>query len=180
MSSPATPLATLPRGRVACDVMDHSRTDAKNDGRDETSAERADRNWEELMQELRVMQTGTQILTGFLLAVAFQPLFGDLSDLQRVLYIVLVLLAATATILALAPVGMHRVLFAKGRKAVLVRVAHRIVKANMIVIAALTVGVTVLIIDFTFNHVFALIAGGIGLIVILMLWLGLPLILRRR
>lgn len=159
--------------------MNDPQADAKNDGRDETATERADRNWEELMQELRVMQTGTQILTGFLLAVAFQPLFRDLSDPQRVLYIVLVLLAATATILALTPVGMHRILFAKGRKPELVHVAHRIVKANMVVIAALTVGVTVLIIDFTFNHVFAFIAGGIGLIVILLLWLGLPMLLRR-
>ena len=159
--------------------MDDRQADARDDGRDETEAERADRNWEELMQELRVMQTGTQILTGFLLAVAFQPLFRDLSDVQRLLYVVLVLLAATATILALAPVGMHRVLFARGRKTELVRVAHHIVKANMFVIAALTVGVMVLIIDFTFSHVFAFIAGGVGLLVIVLLWLGLPLLLRR-
>lgn len=159
--------------------MNDPQADAQHDGRDETASERADRNWEELMQELRVMQTGTQILTGFLLAVAFQPLFKDLSDQQRLLYIVLVLLAAAATILALTPVGMHRILFAKGRKAELVQAAHRIVKANMAVVAALTVGITVLIIDFTFNHVFALIAGGIGLVVILLLWLGLPLLLRR-
>lgn len=152
--------------------------DAKSDGRDETVDERADRNWEELMQELRVMQTGTQILTGFLLAVAFQPLFSELNTTQRVLYITLVLLAATATVLALTPVGMHRLLFAKGRKPVLVRVANRIVKANLIVIAALTVGVTVLIIDFTFNHVFALIAGGIGVVAIIALWVLLPVGLR--
>ncbi|MEJ1087294.1 DUF6328 family protein [Microbacterium sp. Mu-80] len=154
--------------------------DARADGRDETSDERADRNWEELMQELRVMQTGTQILTGFLLAVAFQPLFTELSTPQRVLYIVLVLLAATATVLALTPVGMHRLLFARGRKPELVRAANRIVKANLVVIAALTVGVTVLIIDFTFNHVFAFIAGGIGVIAIIALWVLLPVPLRRR
>lgn len=165
--------------RVASDDMDANAADAKKDGRDETPTERADRNWEELMQELRVMQTGTQILTGFLLAVAFQPLFGDLSMLQRVLYIVLVLLAALATVLALAPVGMHRLLFAHGRKQELVRLANRIVKANMFVIAALTIGVTLLIIDFTFNHVFALIAGGIGIVVIVLLWVALPLALDR-
>lgn len=152
--------------------------DAKSDGRDETADERADRNWEELMQELRVMQTGTQILTGFLLAVAFQPLFTDLTTEQRMLYITLVLLAATATVLALTPVGMHRLLFARGRKPVLVRVANRIVKANLIVIAALTVGVTVLIIDFTFSRVFALIAGGVGVVAIIVLWIMLPIGLR--
>lgn len=158
--------------------MTSSAGDAKSDGRDETADERADRNWEELMQELRVMQTGTQILTGFLLAVAFQPLFSELNAEQRLLYITLVLLAAAATVLALTPVGMHRLLFARGRKPVLVRVADRIVKANLIVIAALTVGVTVLIIDFTFNHVFALIAGGIGIVAIIVLWIVLPVGLR--
>lgn len=160
--------------------MNDPHDDAQTDGRDETAAERADRNWEELMQELRVMQTGTQILTGFLLAVAFQPLFRELTDQQRILYIVLVLLAATASILSLAPVGMHRVLFAKGRKPELVRMAHRLVKANIFVGGVLTVGVTVLIIDFTFDHVLALIAGGIGLLAILLLWIGLPLVLHRR
>ena len=160
--------------------MTSSSGDARSDGRDETVDERADRNWEELMQELRVMQTGTQILTGFLLAVAFQPMFRELNDLQRLLYIALVLLAATATVLALTPVGMHRLLFAQGRKPELVRVANRIVKANLIVIAALTVGVTVLIIDFTFDHVFAFIAGGIGVIAIIALWVLLPVLVRNR
>ena len=59
--------------------------DDRSDGRDETPNERADRNWNELLQELRVMQTGTQILTGFLLAVAFQPRFTDM-DRVRAFY----------------------------------------------------------------------------------------------
>lgn len=126
------------------------------------------------------MQTGTQILTGFLLAVAFQPLFQELTESQRVLYILLVLLAATATILALAPVGMHRVLFGQRRKTELVRAANRIVKANLVVIAAVTVGVTMLIIDVTFTRTFALIAGCAGVLAIASLWVLLPLFLRRR
>ncbi|MBN8205607.1 sodium:proton antiporter [Microbacterium esteraromaticum] len=152
----------------------------RSDGRGESSDERADRNWEEMMQELRVMQTGTQILTGFLLAVAFQPLFQELTESQRVLYILLVLLAATATILALAPVGMHRVLFGRRRKTELVHAANRIVKANLVVIAAVTVGVTMLIIDVTFTRTFALIAGGAGILAIICLWVLWPLFLRRR
>ncbi len=77
--------------------------DDRRDGRDETENERADRNWEELLQELRVMQTGTQILTGFLLAVAFQPRFTEMDEFQRDLYVVLVALAAIATILRWLP-----------------------------------------------------------------------------
>ena len=148
--------------------------------RDETAYERADRNWDELMQELRVMQTGTQILTGFLLAVAFQPRFESLDAVQRTLYVVLVLLAATATVLALTPVGMHRMLFHQHRKVELVRMANRLVKANLVVIGAVTVGVVALILDVTITRTAAVVAAAVGVIVILLLWVTLPRLLRSR
>nr|WP_242864674.1 DUF6328 family protein [Microbacterium testaceum] len=53
------------------------------DGRPETPAQRADRNGTDVLQELRVLQTGTQTLTGFLLALAFQPAFADLGRRGR-------------------------------------------------------------------------------------------------
>src|SRR3954470_8048712 len=87
--------------------------DDRRDGRDETPAERADRNWIEVLQELRVIQTGTQILTGFLLALAFQPTFADLTDGQTAFYLTLVVLSALSAIIALAPVALHRTLFRK-------------------------------------------------------------------
>lgn len=155
-------------------------TDAQRDGRAESASERADRNWDELMQELRVMQTGTQILTGFLLAVAFQPLFAELDDVQRLGYVVLVLLAAAATVLALAPVGLHRFLFAHRMKPELVKVAGVLVKANLVVIGAVTVGVTAFILDITLGRTAAIVAGSIGLVVVLILWLLLPFGLARR
>jgi len=145
---------------------------------DETRPERADRNWNELMQELRVMQTGTQIISGFLLAVAFQPRFLDLDPVQRVLYIVLVLLAAVATVLALTPVGLHRILFRENRKPELVRMANRLVKVNLVVIGAVTVGVVALILDVTVNRPTAVVAASVGLLVILLLWVGLPKLMR--
>lgn len=148
--------------------------DDRADGRDETANERADRNWDELMQELRVMQTGTQILTGFLLAVAFQPRFTDMDAAQRVLYVALVGLAALSTILALTPVGMHRTLFGRRRKPDLVRVAARIVKFDLGVIAALSIGVTTLIIDFAVGRAAGVVALVVSLCVVVMLWLVLP------
>jgi hypothetical protein len=154
--------------------------DDRTDGRDETANERADRNWDELLQELRVMQTGTQILTGFLLAVAFQPRFTDLDELQRDLYVVLVALAAVATILALAPVGMHRALFGRRRKPELVRIAARIVRIDLIVIGALTIGVTTLIVDFTVNRTVGIIALVAALILVAALWVALPRVMQGR
>lgn len=152
--------------------------DDRADGRDETPNERADRNWDELLQELRVMQTGTQILTGFLLAVAFQPRFTDMDELQRDVYVVLVALAAVATILALAPVGMHRAFFGRRRKPDLVRIAARIVRIDLIVIGALTIGVTMLIVDFTVNRTAGLIALVASLVMVVALWLVLPHVTR--
>lgn len=155
-----------------------SEFDDRADGRDETPNERADRNWDELLQELRVMQTGTQILTGFLLAVAFQPRFTDMDELQRDLYVVLVALAAIATILALAPVGMHRAFFGRRRKPELVRIAARIVKIDLLVIGALTIGVTTLIVDFTVNRTAGLIALVAAIVAVGALWVVLPRIIR--
>ncbi|WEK62613.1 MAG: DUF6328 family protein [Candidatus Microbacterium colombiense] len=162
--------------RTPPDSVEH---DDRVDGRDETPNERADRNWDELMQELRVMQTGTQILTGFLLAVAFQPRFTDMDELQRDVYVVLVALAAIATILSLAPVGMHRALFGSRRKPELVRVAARIVKVDLVVIAALTIGVTTLIVDFTVNRSAGIIALVVSVIGVTVLWFALPHFVRR-
>jgi len=158
--------------------MDHdSSTDdaLSEDGRDETANERADRNWDELMQELRVMQTGTQVLSGFLLAVAFQPRFSELDPLQAGLYLILVGLAALATILALAPVGIHRSLFGRRRKPDLVRIAARLVKASLVVVGILSVGVTVLIVDFVLNRAVSVIVLLVGGLIVLSLWLVLPM-----
>ncbi|KDA06544.1 sodium:proton antiporter [Microbacterium sp. CH12i] len=150
-----------------------------DDGRGETSNERADRNWDELMQELRVMQTGTQVLSGFLLAVAFQPRFTELDDLQRGLYIVLVGLAALATILALTPVGMHRSLFGQHRKPDLVRFASQIVKADLVVIGALSIGVVTLIVDFTLQRIISTAVLAVGTVLVIALWVVLPRLMRR-
>src|SRR5688572_32891834 len=79
-----------------------------SDGRDETLNERMDRNWNEILQELRVTQTGTQIFTGFLLTIAFQSRFSELTHSQVRVYLTLVTAAVLTTALGLAPVHFHR------------------------------------------------------------------------
>ena len=98
------------------------------DGRDETPSQRADRNWSDLLQEVRVSQTSTQIIGGFLLAVAFQQRFLDLDQYQKTLYLVLVGLAGLASALALALVMLHRRHFATLRKANVVVTGDRFLK----------------------------------------------------
>lgn len=143
-------------------------------GRTESSVERADRNWNEILQELRVTQTGTQIITGFLLAVAFQPRFTELDAYQLTMYLILVSFAGLATILGLAPVSLHRAYFGRGQKARIVRVGGRLLVADLVVVAALASGVTSLIFDFTVSRVAGFVALGIGAVVVLVLWGVVP------
>lgn len=143
-------------------------------GRTESSVERADRNWNEILQELRVTQTGTQIITGFLLAVAFQPRFTELDAYQLTLYLILVSFAGLATILGLAPVSLHRAYFGRGQKSRIVRVGGRLLVADLVVVAALAAGVTSLIFDFTVSRVAGFVALGIGAVVVIVLWGVVP------
>jgi len=150
------------------------------DGRDETGAERADRNWNEVLQELRVLQTGTQILTGFLLALAFQPAFADLSAGQRMLYLVLVVLAALSSIVALAPVALHRLLFQRQAKPEVVAYGHAALVTSLFTVSVLLVGVVGFVFDVVIDGGAATIAVVALSSVIVALWIVAPVIMRSR
>jgi hypothetical protein len=141
----------------------------------ESSAQRYDRNWDEILQELRVTQTGTQILTGFLLALAFQQRFKDLDAFGLRVYLVLVGLACLATALAVAPVSLHRWLFQKHAKRQVVLIGNRVLRAALAAVALLIVGVVLFIFDFVVGFWAGLIAGAVAAVVLGMLWVALPL-----
>ncbi|MGN8553666.1 UNVERIFIED_CONTAM: DUF6328 family protein [Microbacterium sp. SLM126] len=159
---------------------DRDPLDDRVDGRDETAAERADRNWSEVLQELRVLQTGTQILTGFLLALAFQPAFSDLTDGQRSIYLLLVVVSALSAIIALAPVALHRVLFQQRAKAEVVSYGHAALITALFTVSVLIVGVVAFVFDVVVGDAAAWWALGILAMVIIVLWLVVPAILRAR
>jgi hypothetical protein len=94
------------------------------DPRDETTAQRDDRNLAELLQELRVAGLGVQVLFGFLLSLPFTTRFARLSHAQRELYIASILLAAVSTALLVAPVAYHRLVFRRHEKESLIRAAN--------------------------------------------------------
>ncbi|QBE49267.1 DUF6328 family protein [Leucobacter triazinivorans] len=148
--------------------------DGVDDGRRESPNERADRNWNEILQELRVAQTGAQILGAFLLAVAFQPRFTELDRYQLTLYLILVALAGVAAALGLAPVSLHRAHFGRRRKANVVRLGSRLLAADLVVLAMLAVGVTSLIFDFTVGRAAGFAALGGTAVVVVLLWAIVP------
>lgn len=140
----------------------------------EAEEKRLDRNWAELLQELRVTQTGTQIVSGFLLAVAFQQRFHDLSALQLDLYLLLVGFAGISTIIGLAPVILHRTYFRKGAKAHVVKLGNRLLFTEVIVVGLLAIGVTSFIFDFVVGHTAAIIAASVLSGAVVVLWILLP------
>jgi hypothetical protein len=115
------------------------------DDRNESRDERLDRNWNELLQELRVSQTGVQILAGFLLTLPFQSRFAGLETPERVLYLVTVVIACTATILLVTPVAIHRTLFRRHAKDRLVQAADRLARAGLAALGLAVSGVVALV-----------------------------------
>jgi hypothetical protein len=146
----------------------------RQDGRDETGTERLDRNWNEILQELRVTQTGTQILTGFLLSVAFQNRFTSMTRFQVAVYLVLVSLTATATALGLAPVSLHRTLFRRGLKRQLVETTSVLLTVILFCVAGAIIGTVLLIFDVVVGHAPAIVAASCVLVGLLLLWILLP------
>ena len=159
---------------------DDAKADSLHDGRDETDAQRADRNWTELLQEFRVLQTGTQILAGFLLTLPFQQRFTVLDDFQRIVFVVAVLLATAATVLAIGPVSVHRLLFRQRAKIQLVTASHRILLTGLALDSLLFPAITLLVIDLTLGRVPGLICAAAVLVAAVALWTVVPATLHRR
>lgn len=154
--------------------------DDQRDGRDESADERADRNWNELLQELRVTQTGVQLLTAFLVTLPFQSRFSDLDDFQVAVFVVTLLLAALATSLLVAPVSLHRALFGRRQKGRLVKTAHLLAQAGLLALGLCVTGALLLVFSVVLGRETAFELAGAALAVLVGLWVVLPVLLRRR
>ncbi|AYF75846.1 sodium:proton antiporter [Nocardia yunnanensis] len=143
---------------------------AGRDGRSETTDERLDRNWNSLMQELRVTQTGVQLLTGFLLTLPFQNRFGELSTAMRWLYLAIVAASIGATACLIAPVAAHRMLFRRHRIGKVVTSAHRYALAGLGLLGLALVGVPILIFDTVAGLVPAIVVGVVSACLFTWVW----------
>ncbi|MCW0213180.1 MAG: DUF6328 family protein [Pseudonocardia sp.] len=148
--------------------------------RNETPTERLDRNWSDLLQELRVVQTGVQLLTGLLLTVPFQQRFGELDDFQKLLYLITVSLSVTATALLVAPVATHRTLFRLHARAFLVGLGQRLAIGGLGMLALAVTGVVLLIFDTVAGLTAGIVAAVVTVAVFGVFWAVLPLRARRR
>jgi hypothetical protein len=160
--------------------VDHPEQDQRWDDRQrsETPTERLDRNWSTLLQELRVTQTGVQLLTGFLLTLPFQQRFDRLDDPMRAIYIATAGCSLAATIALVAPVATHRLLFRQRRLKELVSASHRLAITGLVLLGLALVGVTIVVTDMVYGRYAALGGGGIALAAFVVVWLVIPLLLR--
>ena len=148
--------------------------------RDETEAERLDRNYGELLQELRVTQVGVQILFASLLTVAFSERFRQITEEQRTTYVVTLLAAAAATAFLIGPVSFHRIVFRHSQKDDLVRNAHWMALGGLACLVVAVVGVVMLILEVVLGQPQATwYAVGVAVFFVT-LWLVIPLISRAR
>ena len=150
-----------------------------SDQRQETGAQRADRNLGELIQELRVAGLGVQVLFGFLLSLPFSNRFSQLDGAQRDLYMTCLVLSATATVLLIGPVAYHRMVFRRGLKEQLVRAANVQAIFGLTAVGGAVLS-AVLLVSW---YVAGAVAGGVitavlGLLTV-GLWFAVPLASRR-
>ncbi|WP_232016864.1 DUF6328 family protein [Gordonia insulae] len=149
--------------------------DSAEPERHETRAERLDRNWASLLQELRVVQTGGQILTGLMLTIPFQEGFEELTPRQQHIFVISLVFAVLSTITLISPVALHRMLFRRHAVDRLVNRAHLLTLIGIGLLGVALTGVVTVIFDIVFGGWAAIAAAVAALIVFLVMWVALPL-----
>ncbi|MFJ9738272.1 DUF6328 family protein [Streptomyces sp. NPDC101166] len=149
-------------------------------GRDETEEERADRKWGELIQEVRVAQTGVQILFGFLLTVVFTPRYAQLADTDQVIYIVTVVLGACATGALIGPVSLHRLVSGRQVKPQAVAWASRMTFVGLVLLLATMTSSLLLILRVATHDGFVPYLVSAVVLWYLLFWFGVPMWTRHR
>ncbi|MFD5565341.1 DUF6328 family protein [Kitasatospora griseola] len=145
----------------------------------ESPQARADRRLVEMLQELRVLQTGVQIVFAFLLGVAFTPRFAELDDARQDLYVVVLLLTVVAAAVLATPVALHRGLFRHPKRTRIVKVSARIAQVGLVLLAMALSGAVLLVLAVVLGFPAAIpITAVIGLL-FGGLWFLLPWLVRR-
>ncbi|MFF0156323.1 DUF6328 family protein [Streptomyces sp. NPDC005263] len=154
--------------------------DTDHTGRNETEEERADRKWGELIQEVRVAQTGVQILFGFLLTVVFTPKYANLAGTDKNIYIVTVVLGACATGALIGPVSLHRLVSGRRVKPQSVEWASRLTFVGLVLLLATMTSALLLVLRVATHDDFVPWLVAAVLAWYLLCWFFVPLLVRQR
>jgi hypothetical protein len=141
----------------------------------EDEAERLDRELIELLNELRVVMPGVQVLFGFLLTVPFQQRFDAVTDFQKYVYFVTLLLTAASAAFLMGPSAFHRLTFRHGQKPYLIHLGTRQTIAGLVLLAVAMNGALLLLADVLFGTTTVVIVIACTGVLFTWLWFGLPL-----
>ncbi|WP_432950511.1 DUF6328 family protein [Kribbella sp. CA-253562] len=144
----------------------------------ETEGERLDRHWNELLQELRLAQTGTQILFAFLLSIAFQVRFQDSDEFTHDVFAGTLIACALSVCLFLAPVSFHRMVFQQRLRDRLVPMAHHLASAGMAFLILAMSGGVLLALDVVLHRTTAIVTVVIIFVLFVLFWYALPAYVR--
>lgn len=141
----------------------------------ETEKERVDRELIELLNEVRIVLPGVQVLFGFLLVVPFQQSFREVNDFERQLFILAFLTAMAASVLLIAPSSYHRIRFRSGDKAQLLETSNKFVLAGMALLAVSLTTAAYLVTDYIYGGLAGAVVAVVAAAVLAWFWFGLPL-----
>ncbi|MGH8868345.1 MAG: DUF6328 family protein [Actinomycetes bacterium] len=147
--------------------------------RPETDIQRADRRYGDLLQELRVAQTGVQFLFAFLLTLAFTDRFESITDFQQSIYIGTLLVTVAAAALLIGPVPLHRMLFRRGLKPQLVIGTDRLARGGLALLVVAVNGAVLLILDVVIGGAVAYLLTAATTLWFVIFWYGVPLLVVR-
>jgi hypothetical protein len=138
---------------------DEAREHVEDEQDQESLKDRLEREHNELLQELRSLIPGAEVLLGFLLAISFTSQFGQLGDTQRYVYYVTLLSTAIAIVCFLAPAAHHRLRFRAGDKEHMLRKGNREAIAGTVAVSIALTGVVYLVTDLSFGTVEAVVVA---------------------
>jgi uncharacterized protein DUF6328 len=144
----------------------------------ETPQERTARELIELLQELRIVLPGVQVLFAFLLTVPFAGRFTELTAVQRHVFFGTLLCTAAATALLIAPSAHHRLLFRRGSREYRLRTGNLLTILGLAFLVPAMVGVVYVIADLMFGIWSAVAVTAVMALSFVGLWFVLPLLYR--
>lgn len=142
------------------------------DGEDE--AKKLDRHWNELLQELRLAQTGTQILFAFLLSIAFQAKFQEADTFTHDVYAGTLIASALAVGLFLAPVSFHRLVYRQKLRDRMLPIAGHMTSAGLVFLIVAMAGGVQLALDVVLSRSLAIVVAALVLAWFAVFWYVIP------
>ncbi|TDD66823.1 hypothetical protein E1262_21065 [Jiangella aurantiaca] len=142
--------------------------------RDEDQADRYDRHWNELLQELRIAQTGVQILFAFLLTIAFTSPFRDSDEFTHDVFAVTIVVAAMSMALLIAPVSFHRIVFRKRIRDKMIPMASKMTAGGLFLLMLAVCGGLLLALDVVLARWLAIVVSGTALLWFVTFWYVIP------